>query len=69
MISKFFVLNIGTITMQKLGSNFIVQRSYHHRSKALDEIFSMARSMGVHYTKLSSNVAKNTNFSDLFTAH
>ena len=49
--------------MQKLGSNFIVRRSYYHRSKALDEIFSMARSMGVHYTKLSSEVTKDANFS------
>ena len=55
--------------MQILASNFIVRRSYYRRSKALDEFCSMARSMGVHYTKLSSKVAKNTNFSDLFTAH
>ena len=39
--------------MQKLGSSFIVRRSYYHRSKALDEIFSMARSMGLQEAKIT----------------
>ena len=46
--------------MQKLGSNFIVRRSYYHRSKALDEIFWMARSRGVQDAKISLKVVNNT---------
>ena len=48
--------------MQKLGSNFIVRRSYYHRSKALDEIFPMARSMRFQDATISSKVTKNTYF-------
>ena len=62
MHSKFFFFENRHDDMQKLGSNFIVRRSHRHRSKALDEIFSMARSMGVHYTKFSSKVAKTQTF-------